>query len=372
MRRIFTGTDNRIKKRISAIMAGVIVLTTIGTVTYLKEDKVQAKETLYSIEKVLSDLDSSKTSFDILEIVPDTVSANVTVKSASGNDVDVEIDQNMGFLGYYVGGSEPVRKDVDQVVNSILTISENEVVKRTTLSESTLRYGVVNKIYDALKQSNVYDENSGPFSLAQGYAEVRSGEDFENVRWIKTEDRFKSMVADKTLMPIERYVEGSSILDKDYIDTAKGSMDIADFGDYNANYVGKYSKPIDKEDIAYAFVDSYLSENRADPEKKDFENDNFSLSLAPEREGGSYDPNFVLPSSVETTQQSVWANVWASFEAITDIDGVKLNVKNGYKATATPVEEVTGVVGDTPVYTWDSNRGIYIYAGRYADIVSMN
>lgn len=372
LKNIFRGTDNKIKKRVSAIMAGVIALTTIGSVTYFKEKKVQAKETLYSIEKILSDLDSSKSSFDILEIVPDTVSGNVTVKSASGNDIDVQIDQHMGFLGYYTGGSEPVRKDVDQVVNSALTLSANGSTFRATLSESTLRYGVVNAIYDALKQSDVYDEDSGPFSLADGYAEVRSGEDFENIGWVRTEDRFKSMVAGKALMPIERYNEDGLTINKDYVDTAKGSMEPAEYGMANANYIAEYYIPEGKDDIAYAFVDSYLSENRADPEKKEFENDNFSLTFAPDREGGSFDPNFVLPSTVETTENSVSANVWASFEAITDADGNKINVKSGYKAAGTPIEEATGLTDDTPVYTWDSVRSVYVYAGRYADAVSSN
>ena len=178
LKRIFTGNDNRIKRRVSAVMAGVIALTTIGSVTYLRQQKVSAKETLYSIEKVISDLNSKKSEYKILEIVPDTVSANIPIKYyVSENevwDVNVDIMQKPGFLGYYVGGSEPIRDDVDSIVNDehIVSINGLKSSSPVLINESHLRYSVVNAVYDKLRNNtDIYDEINGPFSLANGYEE---------------------------------------------------------------------------------------------------------------------------------------------------------------------------------------------------------
>lgn len=373
LKRLFSGTDNRIKRRVSAVMTAVILLTTVGSVTYLKTRKVEAKETLYSIEKVLSDLESSKSSYDILEIVPDMVSGNVTVKNISGNSVDVAIIQNMGFLGYYVGGSEPVRKDVDHVVNDALTTSVNGQVYKTTLNESTLRYGVVNEIYNAIRQSNDYDEKDGPFSLARGYAEVRSGEDFENVSWIGSEEQFKKYLADNTLVPINRSQNSSSAEDRGWIDTAKGFMVSENYVTGYANYIGKYAVTSSENDIAGTFISEFLSENRIDPAIISYEDENFYLDLKHDGSEASYEPNLVLPKESTSAEEMVSANVAAVFDALTDEQGNKLNVKSGYKVVkAESVAEAKTITDMTPVYRWDENRKIYIYAGRYAEVLSNN
>ncbi len=371
LKRIFTGTDNRIKRRISAVMAGVIVLTTVGTVTALKEKSVEAKETLYSIEKVLDELNTNKSSYDILEIVPDRVSGNVVVKNHNDEDVNVWLDQKMGFLGYYVGGSEPIRSDVYHVVNDKLVVSVNGIVSENTLSESTLRYQVVGKMYDTLKKSDIYDENSGPFSLAQGYAEVRSGEDFEKVNWVGSEANYKRLIEEKTLFPIERSVNNKD--KKDFVDIAKGYMEPAVYGDSNANYVGVYSPMSYDTDVAYSFLDSYLSENRLHPEIDEYEDEYFKLAQDNEGEGGSYDPNVVVPE-VTNDEESLSANVAAVFSAVVDDEGNKLNVRRGYRAVSEiPLAEAgEDVHASTPVYRWDDNNKYYVYAGTYSDVVTDN
>ena len=68
MKRLFAGKDNKAKRRISAIMAGVITLTTIGGITFFKQEKVEAKETLYSIDKLINDLEKNDEAYSILQV----------------------------------------------------------------------------------------------------------------------------------------------------------------------------------------------------------------------------------------------------------------------------------------------------------------
>ncbi len=373
MKKKFTGTDNRIKRRISAVMAGVIAFTTVGSVLFFNEKKVQAKETLYGIEKVISNLESSKSSYDILEIVPDDVIGTLSVNDVSGNSIDISISQKMGFLGYYVGGSEPIRDDVERVVNGIVTVSGNEVSANTTLNESTLRYGVVKGITDKVKNSDIYDEEDGPFAFSEDYKEVRSGEDFSKISWIQNAENFEKYKNNKKLRPIIRTLSDSNIPDKDYIDVARGYMDPVDILDEYANYVGWFEGSDDENNTALLFVKSYLEAKNNAPDIVSYEDDNFKLDDITDESAGSFEPNLVLPKSAGTTaEETVSANITAVFDAVMDEEGKKLDVRSGYSVYNYEAlsEITTEIPGETPVYAWDEGKEVFVYVGLYSEITS--
>ena len=373
LKKMITGKSNKIKRHICAIMTGVIALTTVGSVLHFNEKSVQAKETLYGIEKVLSDLEANKTSYDILEIVPDDVTGIVSVNDVSGNTVSINVVQKMGFLGYYVGGSEPLRDDVNTIVNGVVTVSGNEGWIDTTLNESSLRYGAVKKITDKVKASDIYDETNGPFVLSESYAEVRNGEDFSKLNWINSEEYFERLKADKKLLPIVRNLPDSDLPDKYYVDTAKGFMDPAGYSSEYANYIGWFIGADDDTNVASVFVNSYLSENKADPDVKEYEDENFILAERADDRIGSFDPNLRLPEIPDSSAEpTVSADIVAVFDAASDEDGNRLDVKAGYfVADYVALSDLTEAIpGETPVYAWNDTKEVFVYAGTYTDVTT--
>lgn len=383
MKRILTGNDNRIKRRISAVMAGVIVLTTIGSVTYLKQKTVQAKETLYSIEKVINDLRIKKSDFKILEIVPDTVSGNVVFEYVSGNqtgEMNVGVTQYPGFLGYYVGGSEPLRDDVDDIVNKKHLISfDDSDIYETTLDSSSLRYKVVESIYDAVKKNQkIYDEEKGPFSLAEGYSEIRQGEyiisdpnNLDSARII-TDLELETGLANSEIKLIER--------ESGYIDTAKGVMKPMEAGAEEAHYVLKYSsdvtdEEIDKNDPSFKLFDQYrtycleeeLSENRIYYDSNDDFIINCSISnndIEEDDEDNSGDEEDIVyrfdPYII--ADDTDMSDIYAVFEALYT-DQLSVNeINSGYRVIdATPIDKETIPASGTPIYTFNVETGKYEY-----------
>ena len=361
MKRIFTGNDNRIKRRISAVMAGVIVLTTVGSVTYLKQHKVEAKETLYSIEKVISDLNTKKGTYRILEIVPVTVSANVSVNYVSGNETgiaQVSIIQKPGYMGYYVGGSEPVRDDVNDIVNAEHTISYNSVESVvTTLDSSSLRYSVVDAVYDTIRRSDVYDEERGPFSLEDGYREIRQGEYIsDRLRpGVVTNLELEEGLSDKSL--------GRIIRDTGYIDEARGIMTAVTAGSDEAHYVLRYvnsmsENGIDENDPAYRLLKGYSAycEGVSGNNIRYEDNADFLISNGEnEDRTGQFDPYLEPDSSDEV-------GVYAVFEEVFQGDTPQYEISNGYRITsATPVDKSAFPVDGTPIYEYNAETGRYTY-----------
>ena len=381
LKRIFTGNDNRIKRRVSAVMAGVIALTTIGSVTYLRQQKVSAKETLYSIEKVISDLNSKKSEYKILEIVPDTVSANIPIKYyVSENevwDVNVDIMQKPGFLGYYVGGSEPIRDDVDSIVNDehIVSINGLKSSSPVLINESHLRYSVVNAVYDKLRNNtDIYDEINGPFSLANGYEEYRQGEFISdgistagiiNGRII-TDAELAEGLAEGSLGKIQR--------EKGYIDEARGFMEQVTTSENEADtvlrkeahYVLKYDVSvsddrISEQDPANVLLQGYAAYCEKDDvsgnDIKYEEDSNFLISNGNnEDREGQFDP--YLESDIANE-----VNIYAIFEELDPSGENGYELSSGYRIiTETPVYKDSLPADGTPLYKYNVDTGRYIYA----------
>ena len=294
--------DNRIKRRISAVMVAAILLTSVGSVTYFRQQKVEAKETLYSIEKVIKDLENNNETFTILEIVPDTVSGNLNVKDLSGNKLTVSVDQLMGFTGYYVGGSEPIRFDVDDIVNNEHTISGGSVVSKNTLY-STQRYEAVNALYNVLLSYNeLTNDNTGAFSLRTGYGEVRQGERLADQSSILDPETLDTY--DEATLKSNGYAVITNSAKAETIDIAMGKMEPVDLGSNYAKYVLKYER--DKsvsEDILKNFLESYRETCSVDNLYPDFSDEYFSTNFSQERSYRSFDP--LLKSVLLGTQPTL-------------------------------------------------------------------
>ena len=358
MKRLFAGKDNKMKRRISAIMAGVVTLTTIGGITFFKQEKVEAKETLYSIDKLINNLEKNDETYSILEIVPDTVSGNIPdIEDVSGNKVSLSFNQQMGFVGYYVGGSEPVRKDVDTLVGGQVTLSANGMSPYvTTLSDSSLRYNAVNKVYEKIKDSDIYNPNNGPFSLEEGYKEIRQGEYVKN-------GTIGSVISDNELENGYKVIEGSEAR----IDMARGTMEWAspfepkhDNAHYILTYIGNNTNSSSaslldssRDDIAAKMLEDYeafsieneLSANKLEP----YDLDPY-FGVASEGQGG-FDPYL-------TNDPTSGKSINAIFEDVYSGDNAKYPITSGYRVVDhIEVKEDSVFAPDTPLYTYNKETG---------------
>ena len=141
----------KIKRRISGIMAAVLIITGVGAVTYLSGRQVHAKDTLESISQVVRTIKADGKTYTILEIVPDTVSFNRELLNCRGENVTISGNQSMGFMGYYVAGSEPVVNDYNSLLNDI---AATDKYVYSSLSDSNLRYGMFDELVQPLLSGN--------------------------------------------------------------------------------------------------------------------------------------------------------------------------------------------------------------------------
>lgn len=99
------------KKRIYAVIAGFMAIVMICLGVLWDASDVVARDTLEGIKMVVAD-NKDTNPYKILQIVPDVAKATVSDgKLVSGNTVE----QSMGTIGYYIGGSEPVQLEKDLV-----------------------------------------------------------------------------------------------------------------------------------------------------------------------------------------------------------------------------------------------------------------
>ncbi len=391
MKKLFYKKKSNIKRRISILTALAIVLTTVGTVTFTHNEEVQAKETLYSIEKIISDIAAKGVSYNVLEIVPDTVSADLVLSDLSGNEtknVTVRVEQSMGFMGYYVGGSEPLRSDVDAITgNEQLITYDGEEPYYSTLDKSSLRYDAINHIYEAVKQSEAYDEDNGPFSLANGYRELRLGERYNDGQ--ADYEITEALMQEWMGRSVNAYGLIKRSADKSYVDTARGYMEKVNPGSDGAHYVLEYDYNYsmddstaageDREDIARNLMVSYNA-FCDDPGDKTIsvdmiydENPYFTINCGSfiedtnEREYGEFDPYLEYDSSDQRNVYAVFEDLWNGEQAG--------KISEGYRVdSAKPVSDFLDSSGTydikdgTPIYTFNSTTGKYEYAGDFRDL----
>lgn len=368
-------------------MAGVIAVTTVASVTYLQRREVKAKDTLDSITQLMSEINTDQP-YNILEIVPDDVFFSVSMNNSYGEEVTVSGNQSMGFIGYYVGGQEPVRKDIDKLfsdqkitrsVQLIDGMNVNETVwVPSSISDANIRYGLVDRMLDSLSSNGILNntangrspvtaktENRGGKIKYDVYREIREGE-----AGIDRETFERDVVNNAAWKMLERGDNANT-----YIDTAIGTMSLV----LSGNYVKTYDRIVSDNqsvDDAAAFLKAYIEE------KKDttLSDNNFTYtSLAdPDNEiavdytkiverRGDFEPNLIIPDANMLSTEAVKANVTALFSHIP-------NATFGYYVDPLSVEkEVTSdddISLGTPLYSKDGD--VFYYRGTFGEVFGLS
>ncbi|MCR5421982.1 MAG: DUF5057 domain-containing protein [Lachnospiraceae bacterium] len=403
----------RSKRKLSGIMAAVLVVTGLGTVTYFQGKSVQAKDTLESISQVVNSINDDNP-FTILEVVPDSVSFDhIALKNAYGEDYVVSGNQTMGYMGYYVKGSEPIRQDMDNILND--KGGDNYIgdplssYEYSTLSDSNLRYNMFKAFANPLVSDNssiAYNDgrnnsNSKPLYINDndGYYEIRQGETLDsNILGSSgsgslSENGFDTYVEAEGFSELKRDYSGE--YGEAYVDTAAGYMTMTE--EEYGNYIKRYdsiggrvvsendtaddSSEEEYTDIASVFLGNYLSgEETRSVEEGVYIDDNFcyvsfnkvysdpdgrvDVKAGYDRAYGEFDPNLLYVGD------SGEANVYASFRYDENLTG-------GYTAkvvdelTAQDLKEYRDINGDrVPVYTFDEETQVYVYAGDICDVIN--
>ncbi len=371
----------KIRRAVSGIMAGVLVVSTIGYVTLSNSKEVKAKETLDSIEKVVNSI-TDKKHYTILEVVPDNVSYSVPVKDVRAVEHTVSGDQIMGFTGYYIGGQEPVRKDVDNIFND--TLEEYEGLEGTIynytasqLVDSHMRYKFADDMFAKLHEGNILNTGdareimTAPVYQTAGdvrydaYYEIRDGE--------LPAEEIQRQVESGKLTELYKDYDGRERLRDDkykdedpapYIDEVKGVM----LPSVSGNYLISYDMSGVSEnavDIAADMMGSYLDDNSV-TEKHSlvytsaftdgaYDNDKFAS-----RERGFFDPRLEHVDAEATVSANTVA-VLARNEG----------ARRGYVVvgnTRADNEHIPAI--GTPLYKHveEGNLSYFVYAGKYGSI----
>ncbi len=371
--------NKNIRRKISGIMAGVMVLTTIGSYTYLHSKEVAAKDTLDSIVKVVGRI-TDNDPYTILEVTPGYAPYIVSLNGLDGNVYSVSGNQLMGQMGYYVSGSEPVRADIRAAIND--TVSENISIRedsgfkapeyyyfRSSVSDSNMRYELTDMMFSVLDEQGILNNPVKGKSVLESdryftrdnvrhysvYNEKREGDVVweDNERYVIGSDNYDLLGFERLDKIYKKHNEKSTSYYEDgsaYIDRAKGRMireDDDDFGTSAGNYVLKYdyADSLSDSNIGYDFLRDLLAGGVA--EQKGFRYVSVN-SAQEEPQKGDFEPGLKL------SDDNNEANVIAAFKAAEEAD-------SGYRIVGVDDELTFGEYGDdTPVYIKDGDQYIYV------------
>lgn len=392
----FDKKNGELKRKISGIMAAVMVLTVAGTVTLVKTEEAAAKETLDSITKVINGL-SKENPYKILEVVPDNVIFETELADCSGEIHVISGNQTMGFTGYYIAGQEPVRHDIDSMFNDKLE-EENliggirYIYTGSTVSDSNMRYELADKMFMKLNENGILlDSNRSPNPITRkksrsileaplfdrddkkhvdAYFEVREGEvgiSGDILVTMENTGEIKQLIRDYdgTMKLKDETHAGESPVP--FIDEAKGSM----IASLSGNFIMTYdmsSMPVESKDIASDFVRGCLIDGI-------YESNTLKYVSALNSDGtvdqdilnariGDFDPKLDYVDLIYKEENNVSANTTAIFSAVTDKDK---SASYGYIVTGWKIADNDNIPTEgTPLYTFNGDH--YIYAGRYGSI----
>ncbi len=411
----------RVKRRISGIMAAVLIITGVSTVTYFNSREVHAKDTLESISQVIRTIKADGKTYTILEIVPDTVSFNRELLNCRGEKVTISGNQSMGFMGYYVAGSEPVVNDYNSLLNDI---AATDKYVYSSLSDSNLRYGMFDELVQPLlsgndciataRSNNNIDFKPLYIAKTDGYHEIREGEYIDGMTLTEAGYRLYA----------ER--NGYKLLDRDYtgkygekyVDIANGNMISRTIGE------GDYVRTLKENEPAFRFIQGYLSDNLISDEENidaddravypafmETENeegqkisiftgaydDNFcyvsyneayenrderiDVKKGEERTNGFFDPNVIYistyvsenntdPNISADVEEELEPNVYAEFRYDADLTKGYLPADREQiiELTDPNIETLMKYSQGTPLYTKNAETERYEFAGLLGDI----
>ncbi|MCR5604624.1 MAG: DUF5057 domain-containing protein [Lachnospiraceae bacterium] len=413
-RNLFAGLKNSsIRRRVSAVMAVVVAVTGVASYTYLNRHEVAAKDTLDSITKVVSGISESRP-YTILEITPGYAPYVVSLNGLDGQIHMVSGNQLMGFTGYYIKNSEPIRTNIKEAINDkieITTVSSNgflvesdHIYTRSSVSDSNMRYQIADKMFGVLGEQGIVNNTAQERSILNAetftdnekvthyrvYEEHHEGDVIQNgnINVALDKSNYKSLgyeLLDKiytySANDTNHYDEnGKSIDGGVYIDYAKGSMEHKvsnnEVRQISANYIRTYDSSMSDNKFAEVFVSANLIDENSE---SDDENNNGNQATDEEDENlladtlrylsansaergdewkGDFDPGLVAAYDDNEYKYATGdAYVYAVFRETR-------NAAFGYKVKDTvsvTAENYINYPIDTPVY--ELTDGVYRYAG---------
>ncbi len=384
---------NAIRRGISGLMAAVLIVTAVGAYTHFHSREVAAKPTLDSITRVINQTSKDKP-YNILEIVPGEVPYVVSINDCYNVIHEVSGNQLMGFLGYYVAGSEPVRSDFDRAVYGTDTaVKIDDLVNRyatagTTLSDSNMRRELADKMFDVLSKSGILNVQPESRSILNAdtykeyldtvnyvlhydvYHEIRQGENGLTGEELET-------VRKKRGLTKELFRDYDGKYGEAYVDTAKGEMKHVDAETPEGYFIKHYSVSGNvADDPAVELLENYINSTYpAGPGKgmDGGENGYFKIQDPSNAAGGDFDPNLMYVENKTDEENTVSANVSARFSYSSE-------AKYGYipyDVTVVNKESINNVEEskrneylNTPVYIKDND--VYVYKDTYGKVYGLS
>ncbi|MCR5602539.1 MAG: DUF5057 domain-containing protein [Lachnospiraceae bacterium] len=361
-------------------MAAVVAVTTVASVTYLHSREVEAKDTLDSINQLMNQVNKDQP-YSILEIVPDDVSFTVSVNNSYGNSEIVSANQTMGFMGYYVGGSEPVRKDIEKIFGerketTVELNSDGMFVNvdkwiPATVSDANIRAELIDRMLEKLSAGGILNNDVNGRSPLTANSVVRDGKTYYTAYYEKREsdDDSRPEGADYIVEDDWKLLNENTY--RNFIDTVKGTMTLS----LSGNYIKGYQSIVSGNTVinpAEVFLGAYLAEGK----DADFADENFTYVSAnkTKAEGeedaeagdenageqvkrtGNFEPNLTTAFNGEPTVAARFEHIPnAKFGYIVDPDSVKNKVVSGDE-----------IAPGTPLYVKDGD--VYVYYGTYAEV----
>lgn len=301
------------KKHIYAMIAGFMALVMICLGVLWDASDVSARDTLEGIKLVVAD-NKDTNPYRILQIVPDSATATVQYGTlVSGNTVE----QSMGTIGYYIGGSEPIRLEKD-----LLQFAGSEA-----------RKSYVNRLYDLTTNTGALasiTEVSGnsvakPLSFSE-YVEVYESD--------LTPELIDAGLLDQSLRELD-YASVSA----NYVERITGAtMTRVSDPSVSGNFVKVYI-PAQTADEAVAFFHGI---------KGNFEKKNDHT--------GDFDPGFRTTAAGDTVSYN------AVFQATTGRAGYIVNATETVTVGTEWTDSVRDYYSNKAIYRL--NNGVYEYVGK--------
>lgn len=348
---------NYIKRKISALMVGALLVTAVGALTHMQARDAKAKETLESITKVVAET-TAQNPYTILEIVPDTVPATLPLTDIKGGSLSVSVNQSMGMTGYYVGGQEPVTRDLQAALSDRQKTDGSTEWILSTLNDTSLRRGYAQKLLETVIDPsnsivNTVSDNATPlFFDGTGYREFREGEEG------MTAEELAAGVSGGTWILLARDYDGTYAAGaKPYIDGAKGTMTPrANDGNFMGGYIPTYRSVSENEAVPADINSDYAVQFLGGVSGNSCSDGNFSYNEGVRE--GAFDPYLLYGTDTSGMTGAGGTIFRAQFERVS-------GMKTGYVAESS-TQSVSGNAVGTPVYKDDG--GAFVYAGEIKEI----
>ena len=314
------------KKTVWMVTAGLMAIVMICLVVLLNVKDVSARDTLSGIKRIV-EVNTKNNPYTILEIVPDTASAQVDDGVlVSGN----KIEQSMGKLGLYVGGQEPVQ--LEKALIDYAGTAQREAFIRRLYNE-----GDASGVYAPITSTSA-NGLVRPLTY-ETYQEFYQSEDLD--------ENWELLVKSGAVKMIDHETVSANHIDQ----LTKVQMEKTVY-DENVGFTGDFLRTYQPSEVG-----------EMDPAVNFFANDSYSAFSHSVDKNGDFEPGFLSSAAVSEPEY------FATFRALphySDTDE-RVDQKFGY----IPKTAVSVHIGDTwndsyfgkPVYVYVEETDEYHYVG---------